>query len=347
MITGADVERLASYFVRRSDARRYPYVAVRGFTAAAIHEAVDYANTSGRRTVFLPSGTYVGNVDIAHDYITLLGAGVPFVDAVNKDMYGGTIVQGRINCNNKKGVAITNLGVDVSGSAIDGITSGLTSGTVWLEQKFHNLAILGTGWGNGFHALVMHSGSHNEVDNVRCYHFSHGVAARCQFTNISNIFTYECNSSSITIKAGSGSGSANFVNVNNSIAYGGANNTGGPITIMSDFAGLTCSYVNVSNAQSWKAHNAAISIIQNAGTLAYINISNVVAVSTSTINTTAAFDVQSGMDITFTNCQAIDPAGYGFRNVAGTRVSVHSSRSYSAGVAASNGVFDVAEIVVS
>lgn len=165
-------------------------------------DAADRVTASGNRyrTILLPPGRFnISNINFPHDYIHLKGAGMPKYNESNDSIYGGTLlIGGRLNLNDKYGITIEDMGVDVSGvSPRDAISSGV-SGEGFQNVTIRNVFLKGAGTRHG---IVLTSGGGNRVEHVEIDSFDHGVAFRGIKNHISDFRILDCKSSSVISKS--------------------------------------------------------------------------------------------------------------------------------------------------
>lgn len=208
-------------------------------------------NASPGDVIVVPVGYHVGDISINLDSLTIKG-----------ESESGSVIAGKIHCGGRQQIAIENLTVDVSGLSQDGITSGLMNNGGDLFHTFRNLTIIGSGMGNGYHAILCQAGDVVMVQNVRCFSFSHGVAIRCSYAEVSNVYAVDCNASSVIVKAAAGSGDIQAVTVDNVVARGTAVNRAGAVRVQARDGRIAVGVV-VSNITSKNVNPVAVHVRQD------------------------------------------------------------------------------------
>lgn len=273
------------------------------------------ADAESGDTIVLDAGIYTGRIGIPVDNLTIVGAGMPTFDG--EKLTGGTIIQGSINLNNKVGVTISNLGIDTSGIDADGINSGGPRSGVRTYTSIQNVSILGSGFDNRYHAILLTTGSHNTVENVRLYRAAHCLALRSAWNQVSNVYAEDCRITSLIIKGAKNSGDANYNNVTNFSAYGTEPGIGGYILVeaMEQHSAL---YNNLSNIQSVNARESGIRVVAlKESTIDGVNITNAVVSNNQGSDIAGSFQIKSASNVVLTNCLSVDSGGYGFRHDGG------------------------------
>lgn len=211
-------------------------------TAAANTATLLAAMVGGGVTLELPAGTFaINNVIFLYDNVTIRGAGKPTINAAKDGFEGGTILQGgQLNFNSQRGIAVSDLGVDVSGVSTDGMGSGSDAdGDQYLNIQ--NVAMLGT---TGWHALLLTSGGNNIVRNLSGYKFSHCCAMRCSNSDVDGVYAEDCDTSAVIIK-GAGAQNAHNNNVRGVLNVGTTAYSAGA-TLIYQADAMTC-YNNVAS----------------------------------------------------------------------------------------------------
>lgn len=201
--------------------------------------------------IVLQSGVYVGDLTIKADFVTIRGEGM-----------FASVIKGKVNLNNRQGVVIENLTVDVSDSARDGISSGTMDSGQAVDHIFRNLIIVGSGMGNGYHAILCQAGDRVRIQNLQCRNFSHGVAIRCSYATINQVHAVDCNASSVIVKAAAGSGDVTAVTVSDVICQGTAVNRAGAVRVQARDGRIAVGVV-VSNITSKNVNPVAVHVRQD------------------------------------------------------------------------------------
>lgn len=219
--------------------------------AAALQPQLDAAQPGD--VVVVPVGRHTGNL-VMRRGVTLRG-----------QSRAGSVVVGRIDCDRQPYAVIENLTIDVAGIAMDGITSGAMTSGGMLHQAFRQLDIIGSGLGNGYHAILCQAGDGITAHDIRAMRFSHGVALRCSHASATNIYAEDCNSSSVIVKAAIGSGNVRNVLVSNVQVRGTWKNYGGAVIVVSYDDNTICESVIVSSVIGYNANPAAVYTWQRRG----------------------------------------------------------------------------------
>lgn len=313
----------ASFSVASAAAKRYK-------TIAAV-----IAVAPAGSTIMLAPGNYIENVTITQDDTKIIGSGAAHWNSGTSTFGVGSIITGKVNLNNKKRIMIADLTVNVSGSLLDGITSGDTLSGNPLYQEIRNVTVVGSGVGALAHGIVCQAGSHITVRNVKVFQIGHGIALRCAYANVSDIYVELCALSAIIVKSADASGDANFVNINNVLVKDASG-----VVVQSSSASYATRHVNISNVVGYNTSPSLISVAQDAGTCQHINVSNCNS-SGNAHASIAAYHIYSGSNITLTNCRANLAAYVSFRNVAGTKVALIGCGSTNPGTTHALGAYIV------
>lgn len=265
-------------------------------------------------TIILAPGTYAENVTFSQHDLKLVGSGAAGYYSPTAAWGVGTIIVGTISLNNKVRCTVADLSVDVRASAADGITSGAATTGPECHATIANVVIAGNGLYAAAHGILLNSGGNNRVLNAKIYTIGHGVALRCGYSIVDGIYAESCGLSAVIVKSATGTGDASFVNIANVTAV-----TGQGVSIEATDASYDTKYINVANVVGLSTLLTLITIGATAGALEHINVANCHSEGNQSA-TYAPFNIESGSDITFTNCQANFSASYGFRNISGVRV---------------------------
>jgi hypothetical protein len=266
---------------------------------------------TGGETIIISPGIYSENVTIADDGVTIRGSGMPRYDTTSGRLLGGTIIRGRINCNNKKGVTVRDLGVDLYGVDSTDAISASSSGGAAMYQTFKNLFLLGNGYDAAAHALISQSGNYVTIDNVWMRDWFHGIAAQGSFISISNIHADQCSGDSIIISSKTASGHIYHVTVNNVQINGDVSGSykfmGGPIVIGSSDASYSTRYIQISNVTAQHCNNGVLQIKRtgSAGTISDVSVTNCRSRNNQDVAVVGDFWIQSGNRIVLTNCASV------------------------------------------
>ncbi len=221
--------------------------------------------------VSIPAGHYFGDVWVETDGITLKGSGrgYYFDGAVNS----GTVIHGRIFLNSCRGVTVEDLAVVVG--AGDGIVSGAMGAMAGLQQNFRRLLLVGGGWQLRQHGILCQAGGGIVVEDVQLFNFYHGLALRCGDAAVSGLRAQDCASSSVIVKAASGSGDVRDVVISNVRIFGTRANLGGAIHIQSWDDGVICERVGVVNAMGCREGGGLVHVWRRAGVCRGVRLANV------------------------------------------------------------------------
>jgi len=309
--------------------------------------AIAAAITAGhdkKLPVYFPAGKYVARIVISDDSVTLTGEkGVGrFFDSA------GTVILGLINCNFKKKITVSNMGIDSRGLLLASddaaLTSGVGAGNQPLDQTFTNVALLGGGFNDYKHGILCQAGSGIHMSNIYVSSFFHGIAIRCSDVSVDGVSADYCGFTSIVVK------SAEILNelvqnvtVKNVRINGDPSDAyrrGGVVMVMSYNSVSLTQNVTVDSVRSINGGVGAVIVEQDAGVVKNVSVANCYAEGSGDSNIRAAYDVIGGSDITFTNCNSVKSNGLGFRS-AGNPVNlvVRSSSESNSAAGAWSGSF--------
>lgn len=288
--------------------------------------------------VFVPNGFYKASVLLSHDGLTILGQQQPAAQLTD-----GTVIIGKINCNNKKNILITNLGIDSRGQLqpVDGgaLVSGHGIDSMPLHQQFNHISLMGGGFFDYMHGILCQTGSDIVIKNITVSRFFHGIAVRASNVVIDSVDAVSCGFTSVVVK------SAETYNAHTyNVLVDHVNITGDPNDVYS-MGGLVLvqSYEDISKTENITVRNinsthggvACVAVEQAKGTVNNITISECSSTEQGDSQVRACYDVSGGSNITFTNCTSIRSRGVAFRatgNVSNVRVvNSHESGSGAGG----------------
>jgi len=310
----------------------------------AFSKAQDYAYAN-KIAIFIPNGFYKLNLELKFDSLFLFGENKPTVS--NDSLINGAVIIGSINSKNKKNIEIDNLGV---WSTNDAIVTGDRLGSQPLNQKYFNIALLGTGYFGYKHGFLCQSGSSVSVYNFNVNSFYHGIAIRSSDVTIKNTEANKSGFTSIIIKSAAG-GNENVKNVNveNVLIRGDSTNVysrGGGIIIQSYDDNCITKNIVINNVKSYHGGVGTINIEQAKGKVDSISINNCYSYKTGDNPMRASFDVLGGAsNISFYNCTSSFSNGTGYRsNKDAVNVRVVRSFENNSKVAAYDGPFKFLEL---
>jgi hypothetical protein len=307
-------------------------------------------------TISISAGTYTENLTVSQNYLHIVGYGMPTYDSGTGRLVGGTVIRGTIDCQNRPGIVISDLGIDLYGvDSADAITASNTTPTD-VYQTFQNLFLLGNGYDAQAHGLLASGGNHISIRSVKLRNWYHGLALRCSFADVDGVDAFACTGNTIIVKSETPSGDALHTNISNVSINGNpadAYQRGGPIRVQSANDGNYTAWCNIVNVTAQNTGEACI-LIERAlettyrGTVSDVNVVNAFCYNGGDSAARADFDVAGGTNITFTNCHSLArAAGYGFRvrttdNAA--QVKVHSSTCAAGGAGTYTGPFDYLQL---
>jgi hypothetical protein len=271
--------------------------------AAALAAAVNGS------TIQVDAGTYPGFTVYPKQFIQIEGSGQPEYDSATGTLIGGTIFTGKTDFFDSVGSSLSNCGVDTHTIDSDCVDTGsATSGGARLNQRFHHLTISANpNDGAACHCFRSQGGWYLELDDIRTYGGSHGIAIRGSHVNVSNCYIENGQTSALTVKAVPSTGNAQFVNISNIESNNPAANGAGTIVVQA-YDGAICSNVNISNVNSYNTLAQAL-IIQAqqttvVGIVNHINVSNFTSVDC--LAYFAAIKCMDASYVSFTNCRVIN-----------------------------------------
>lgn len=298
--------------------------------------------------VFVPNGFYKASVFLSHDGLTILGQQQPVAQLTD-----GTVIIGKINCNNKKNITVTNLGVDSRGQLqpadAGAIVSGYGIDSVPLHQLFNHISLMGGGFFDYMHGILCQTGSDIVIKNITVSRFYHGIAVRASNVVVDSIEAVSCGFTSVVVKSAD---SYNAHTYNVSVDH--VNITGDPKDVYS-MGGLVLvqSYEDISKTENITVRNvnstnggvACVAVEQAKGTVNNVTISDCSSTGQGDSPVRACYDVSGGSDITFTNCTATRSRGFGFRATGKvSKVRVINSHESNSGAGAWTGTFSYLQL---
>jgi hypothetical protein len=214
--------------------------------SAAILLAIAAAGAVGG-VVYFPQGTYVSNdIFLVYSNISIVGAGMPQINAGRTALVGGTILKCKVSANNQTGITVRDMGLDVSAVLA---ANGLDSGSNATGDQFitvENVIVLASA---GAHGCLLTSGDFNTVRNLRVYKASHGLAFRCSSSIAVGVYAEDCDTSAVVIKGASGQ-NAHDNNVSGVVNVGTSAYSAGAVLLMAADNGMSCYNNVVSNLVS-------------------------------------------------------------------------------------------------
>ena len=283
--------------------------------SAAFESALKAAD-SLHLPLYIPVGFYKTSILIRYDNIAIVGQQQP-----NEHLTDGAVIIGKINCNQKKNVSISNLGIDSRGQlqATDGgaLVSGNNSDSITLHQQFNHITIIGDGYFGYSHGLLCQAGTDIVIKNIIVSNFYHGIAARSSNIIIDSIKAIDCGFTSVIVKSAESYNSHTYnVSINHITITGSSNNAysrGGEVLIQSYEDISTTEGITVQNVNSSNGGISCVAVEQVKGKINNVLISNCTSVNQGDTNTRACYDVAGGSNITFENCSSDNALGFGYR----------------------------------
>ena len=310
-----------------------PNVNVRNFGATgngssddtkAFNLAMDAAD-SLHLPVFVPIGFYKASILLSHDGLRILGEQQP-----GEKLTGGTVVLGKINCNNKKNISITNLGIDSRGYLQPSDAATLTSGngidSVPLHQQFNHISLIGDGYFDYKHGILCQTGSDISIKNIIVSNFYHGIAVRSSNVLVDSIQAISCGFTSVVIKSAETYNAHVYnVSVNHVTIIGNPKTkfTRGGLILIQSFEEISkTENILIQNISSIDGGISCVAVEQAKGVVDHVIISNCSSLGQGLVNKGACYDVNGGSNITFSNCSTINSLGFGYRSAG----AVHNIR---------------------
>lgn len=266
--------------------------------------------------LFIPNGYYNTNLILTADSLKIIGESQP-----DELLESGTIIKGFINCNSKKNILITNLGIDSRGklaNEVAALNSGYGLDSSKLYQVFSNITLLGDGYIDYKHGILCQNGGNNLIRNIIISKFYHGIAIRSSNINIENIKVISCGFTSIIVKsANSSNAHVENVNINNINIIGNPSNVyemGGAILVQSYNNESKINNIQINNIKCTYAGIACVAVQQVNGKIEDIIINNCISKNQGDNMDRACFDFDGGSNIIVSNCLAQNSNGYGYRS---------------------------------
>jgi hypothetical protein len=290
-----------------------------------------------KQQVYIPNGIFKARVTLSHDGLEMIGETQP-----DEQMRNGSVILGMIDCDSKKNISISNLGVD-SRNQLDStdeaaITSGESHDSTALNQQFTNLSIIGDGYLAFKHGMLCQAGSGINIKNVTVSFFYHGIAIRSSNVTVDSVYANYCGFTSIVVKSFRGfNATTENVSINHVTIKGdrnSLNNRGGTILVQSYDDAAKTNNVNIQNVQSVYGGVACVLVEQLKGIVSNVTVKNCVSENQGDDKTRACYDIYGGSNITFSNCTANNSLGYGFRltnNASNVKVVNCFEKNSSAG----------------
>lgn len=277
--------------------------------------------------IIVDPGSYTG-FTVSKNDISIVGLGSCFYDNSTNDLTGGVIVTSSSGGGTAVNFTMSNINFqcDVASDVWACGASQATQTTI-LNHTYLNCKFVGSGYNNSYHAFLNQSGSHITIDKCQFFNSTHGLALRCANVNASNLYFSDCGGgSSIIIKGDTGSGNAEFININNVRLRAKTANACANIIIQNVHSSTLARFINISNVVADTNMNTGLIRIQEtAGSTYDISINNCSVVSTYS----HAYQVDAGSNISFNNCHARLAGGYSFEIAGGSRISITNSTSIS------------------
>lgn len=308
----------------------------------AMKAAADY-----KGGIFLPKGLYAGDIVVPVGNVAIVGGGKPRVNSGVTGLVGGTILLGKLNLNNKVGLTLCDFGVDQSASADDCIRSGTQASGVRTYTVVDNVVTLGTANNNGFHGLVLTSGSHNIISRFSAFKSSHGLAMRCSHSTALGLYIEDCLSSGVISKGASTSGDAILNIIDDVTLVGTSAYSCGPV-IVEATENNNAYYSLISNIVGVNVTPQLVYIRQDpsyTGQCRYIIVSNAIGNGNGGSGSNGTFAVTDAEYILFDNCFSLNSSTYGFfASPASSEIYVKGGVVVNPTSGNYNGVFNTLDI---
>jgi hypothetical protein len=291
------------------------------------------AADSLRQQLFIPTGIYRVKLVLAYDNLQIIGQKQP-----DDNLQDGSIIVGLIDCNNKKNISISNLGIDARGrlDAADdaALTSGVAIDTVPLHHRFNHITLRGDGYNAFKHGILCQAGPDIEIKNIIVTLFYHGIAVRSSHVLVDSIQANYCGFTSVVVKSAAGLNRyTNHVTVDHVNIQGSKSvvlERGGAVMVYSEEPSSLTSNISIRNVYSVFGGTACVLIEQNKGSVDNVTISNCYAERLADQYDRATYDVNGGSNVFFNNCTSIDSKGFGFRT-RNNAVNVQVAGSFEKG----------------
>lgn len=295
----------------------------------AFEKAIRLAN-SLKLPVAVPAGRYRADIRIEYDGIQIVGQGQP-----GSNFSQGTIIIGSINCNNKKNIKISNLGIDGRNiHTAAALTSGDGADSVELNQQFDHISLIGAGYHAYNHGILCQTGRKILISNIIVKDFYHGIAIRSGGVVIDSIEAISCGFTSIIIKSAENKNRfTRDVTIKNIIISGNPNNPferGGTILVQSYDDNSITENIYIGKVKSKDAGVSAIAVDESKGMVRNVLIEDCLAVNQGDVSDRSCFDIQGGSNISLKNCTSSQARGTGFR-CSGNAEKVRVEQCYESG----------------
>ncbi len=298
-------------------------------------------------TIVVAAETYTEAVTFSQPDLNSRGSGMP--EYRDRQLLGGTIVVGSIDCNGQPGAKVLDLGVVAAPEGVNAVVSGKPGHGQIVDHTFENLALLGPGYAARTHALLSNSGSGVTVRNLRMYHWYHGLALKCVDATVEDVYGLECAGSTIIVKSDDSTGDAARISIRRVgiDGVGRGQQWGGSIVVQSAAAAYATFDVTIHDVTARNASRGAILIdrLDGLGSVSAITVTQVVSERAGSSANRADFDVSAASDVRLEDCSSTASRGYGFRARDGASgVVVVRGQVIGARAAEYDGAFDRLEI---
>jgi polygalacturonase len=283
-----------------------------------------------RIAVFIPTGIYKADIKIMYDGIKLAGQGQPTISFKN-----GSIIIGSINCNNKKNIHISNLGIDARETKADAaLTSGDGCDSVDLYQTFDHISLIGGGYHAYNHGILCQTGRRIIITNILVKDFFHGIAIRSSQVKLDSIEAISCGFTSIIVKSAENKNRyTKDVTITNVTVKGNSQNPferGGTIIVQSFEDKSLTENIYIRKIISTDAGVSAVAIDEFRGKINNVLVEDCQALNQGDDAIRACFDINGGSNITLKNCSSMQARGTGFR-CTGSAQKVRAEQCYESG----------------
>lgn len=299
--------------------------------------------------IFIPIGRYLVNLKLTHDNLSVTGE-----QQSSDDFNTGTVIIGSINCNQKKNISISNLGIDARGRLKPTDDAALQSGTdadsVRLNQSFSHISLIGDGYFDYKHGILCHSGSGITIKNIRVFNFYHGIAIRSSQVRVDSVYANSCGFTSVVVKSAERlNAHTESVTVDHITISGNSltpHTRGGMIMVMSADSFSRTNDITISNVNSIYGGHSCIAIQEVKGVLENVTVKNCTSDTQGDDSTRACYDIMGGRNISLTNCSSLNARGYGFRSTAspGNNIKVSNSFESKSGIGSWIGTFSYLQL---
>jgi hypothetical protein len=228
------------------------------------------------KPLFIPSGIYKIGLTLLYDSLEIIGEQQP-----DQNLNGGTIILGYLNCNNKKYLRISNLGIDSRGQLANqdaALSSGNGIDSANLYQQFNHISLIGDGYRSYKHGILCQTGGNSSIKNITVSNFYHGIAIRSNNFNIDSVIAYYCGFTSIVIKsAESFNAHTENVSVNHVNIIGDASDAyskGGLVLVQSYEDINRTNNILIQNVSSLNGGVACVGVEQVKGIVSNVMVKN-------------------------------------------------------------------------